>query len=255
MNERIRHGFDRVSPRLAVLLVSSACAIGPKYRRPDRAGPAGIQGGAAGRLEGCAAQRRRASRQVVERVYNDPGLDALEDQVSISNQNVLAAEAQFRAAQSGRARRPGRSISHGDRGAVRHAFRNGRGVGRAAPLHDPDRCDLSGRRLGKHPAQRGRQRRRRAGVGRRTRERPLVVPGGARRRLLPASGTGRRAAAARRHREVVRAVCATDPGPIRRRRRVDGRRGAGSDAAGNSPRAVGRPGQFSGRNSSMRSPC
>jgi NodT family efflux transporter outer membrane factor (OMF) lipoprotein len=31
-------------------------------------------------------------------IYNDPQLDALEDHVSISNQNVLAAEAQFRAA-------------------------------------------------------------------------------------------------------------------------------------------------------------
>ncbi len=34
------------------------------------------------------------------KVYNDPGLDALEEQVSISNQNVLAAEAQFRAAKA-----------------------------------------------------------------------------------------------------------------------------------------------------------
>ena len=34
------------------------------------------------------------------RCYNDPALDALEDQVSISNQNVLAAEAQFRAARA-----------------------------------------------------------------------------------------------------------------------------------------------------------
>src|SRR5262249_43009907 len=33
-------------------------------------------------------------------VYNDPQLSTLEDQVSISNQNVLAAEAQFREAQA-----------------------------------------------------------------------------------------------------------------------------------------------------------
>jgi outer membrane protein TolC len=33
-------------------------------------------------------------------VYQDPGLDALENQVSISNQNVLAAEAQYREARA-----------------------------------------------------------------------------------------------------------------------------------------------------------
>ena len=72
------------------------------------------------------------------RVYNDPGLDALEDQVSISNQNVLAAEAQFRAARAAvRVTRAGQFPDR-DRRAVRHAFRNGRGVGRAAPVHGPD---------------------------------------------------------------------------------------------------------------------
>ena len=33
-------------------------------------------------------------------IYNDPKLNALEEQVSISNQNVLAAEAQYRAARA-----------------------------------------------------------------------------------------------------------------------------------------------------------
>ena len=105
-----------------MLLVSSACAIGPKYRRPDTpAPPAFKEAPPAGWKD--AQPNDGAPRGTWWRVYNDPGLDALEGQVSISNQNVLAAEAQFRAARGGRARHPGGSISHRDRGAVRHAFR------------------------------------------------------------------------------------------------------------------------------------
>ena len=81
------------------LLLSSACMVGPKYQRPGApAPPAFKEAPPAGWKE--AQPNDGALRGQWWKVYNDPRLDALEDQVSISNQNVLAAEAQFRAAKA-----------------------------------------------------------------------------------------------------------------------------------------------------------
>ncbi len=73
--------------------------IGPKYQRPGApASPAFKEELPAGWKE--AQPNDGALRGKWWKVYNDPRLDALEDQVSISNQNVLAADAQFRAAKA-----------------------------------------------------------------------------------------------------------------------------------------------------------
>ena len=81
------------------LLFSSACMVGPKYHRPGApAPPAFREAPPAGWKE--AQPNDGVLRGKWWTVYNDPRLDAFEDQVSISNQNVLAAEAQFRAAQA-----------------------------------------------------------------------------------------------------------------------------------------------------------
>ena len=81
------------------LLLSSACMIGPKYQRPGAAAPPAFkEAPPAGWKE--AQPNDGALRGNWWKVYNDPRLDALEDQVSISNQNVLAAEAQFREAKA-----------------------------------------------------------------------------------------------------------------------------------------------------------
>jgi outer membrane protein TolC len=78
------------------LLILNACMIGPKYQRPSvPAPPAFKEELPPGWKE--AQPNDGALRGKWWQVYNDPHLDALEDQVSISNQNVLAAEAQFRA--------------------------------------------------------------------------------------------------------------------------------------------------------------
>jgi NodT family efflux transporter outer membrane factor (OMF) lipoprotein len=98
MNEGITQG-SIVFATLGVLLLSNACAIGPKYRRPDMpATPAFKEAPPAGWKD--AQPSDGVPRGSWWRVYNDTGLDALEGQVSISNQNVLAAEAQFRAARA-----------------------------------------------------------------------------------------------------------------------------------------------------------
>jgi NodT family efflux transporter outer membrane factor (OMF) lipoprotein len=82
-----------------LLLFATACMIGPKYQRPSApAPPAFKEELPAGWKE--AQPNDGALRGKWWKVYSDPGLDALEDQVSISNQNVLAAEAQFRAAKA-----------------------------------------------------------------------------------------------------------------------------------------------------------
>jgi len=93
-SHRRRRG--RHAALLPLLLALGACAVGPKYRRPavetapvfkenqgwEPASPAPIPAG-----------------QPWWSIYNDPVLDRLEQQVVISNQNLKAAEAAFRAAQ------------------------------------------------------------------------------------------------------------------------------------------------------------
>jgi len=50
-------------------------------------------------MEAIAARRRLLQRPMVE-LYNDSALNALEEQVSVSNQNVLQAEAQYKQAKA-----------------------------------------------------------------------------------------------------------------------------------------------------------
>jgi NodT family efflux transporter outer membrane factor (OMF) lipoprotein len=107
MNDSLRNGTN-LSHRLpsslvlgtaGLLLFSNACMIGPKYQRPGApAPPAFKEEPPAGWKE--AQPNDGALRGEWWKVYLDPRLDALEDQVSISNQNVLAAEAQFREAKA-----------------------------------------------------------------------------------------------------------------------------------------------------------
>lgn len=71
--------------------------VGPKYQRPPAAAPAAFKEPPP---EGW--KEAQPSDGVIRgkwwEIYNDPDLNALEEQVSISNQNVLAAEASFREA-------------------------------------------------------------------------------------------------------------------------------------------------------------
>jgi len=82
-----------------VLAASVACAVGPTYRRPDvPAPPAFAEGLPSGWKD--AQPRDGAVKGPWWEVFADSELSALEQHVSISNQNVLAAEAQLRAAQA-----------------------------------------------------------------------------------------------------------------------------------------------------------
>jgi NodT family efflux transporter outer membrane factor (OMF) lipoprotein len=82
-----------------LLLFANACMVGPKYQRPGAPAPVAFkEAPPAGWKQ--AQPNDGALRGKWWEVYNDPRLNALEDQVNISNQNVLAAEAQFRAAKA-----------------------------------------------------------------------------------------------------------------------------------------------------------
>jgi NodT family efflux transporter outer membrane factor (OMF) lipoprotein len=104
MNNRSRNAFGRrrIAYILAIagaMLFSSACMIGPKYQRPTAPAPSAFkEPPPAGWKE--AQPNDGAIRGKWWEIYNDPQLNALEERVSISNQNVLMAEAQYREAKA-----------------------------------------------------------------------------------------------------------------------------------------------------------
>jgi NodT family efflux transporter outer membrane factor (OMF) lipoprotein len=81
---------------LAVPLVVTGCSVGPDYQTPSAPVPAG-------NYKELGKWKQAEPRDGVIRgkwweIYHDPVLNALEDKVNISNQNVIEAEAQFREA-------------------------------------------------------------------------------------------------------------------------------------------------------------
>lgn len=78
-----------------VLLLFAGCSVGPDYHRPPAETPAAYKENAGWKV---AQPRDELPRGKWWEVYNDPKLNALEDQVDISNQNIAAAEANFRQA-------------------------------------------------------------------------------------------------------------------------------------------------------------
>jgi NodT family efflux transporter outer membrane factor (OMF) lipoprotein len=82
-----------------LLLLANACMVGPKYQRPAAPAPVAFkEAPPAGWKE--AQPNDGALRGKWWEIYHDPRLNALEEQVAISNQNVLAAAAQFQAAKA-----------------------------------------------------------------------------------------------------------------------------------------------------------
>ncbi len=79
---------------VTVMLIS-ACTVGPNYVKPTTGTPAAYK-----ELKGwkVATPSDNVIRGTWWEIYNDPQLNALEEQVNISNQNIAVAEAQFRQA-------------------------------------------------------------------------------------------------------------------------------------------------------------
>jgi NodT family efflux transporter outer membrane factor (OMF) lipoprotein len=77
--------------------------VGPKYQRPTAPVPAAFKETPPADWKEMQAWKQAQPSEAVKRgkwweIYNDPELNALEEQVSISNQNVKMAEAQYREA-------------------------------------------------------------------------------------------------------------------------------------------------------------
>ena len=86
----------RFSMLMAVPLFFSGCMVGPDYTRPSAPAPAGTYK-ELGNWKQAQPQDDMIRGKWWE-IYHDPELNKLEEQVNISNQNVLQAEAQFRSA-------------------------------------------------------------------------------------------------------------------------------------------------------------
>jgi NodT family efflux transporter outer membrane factor (OMF) lipoprotein len=83
---------------------TAACAVGPSYKRPAAPVPPAYKEQAADAVPAGpwkpAEPRDEAPRGKWWEAFGDPRLNALEEQVDISNQNIAQAEATFRAARA-----------------------------------------------------------------------------------------------------------------------------------------------------------
>ena len=103
----------KLSPRFPVmavfvlLLVSSGCMVGPRYKRPAIVAPPTFKEQPPVNFKEAEAAEWKQSQPGDAyskgrwwELYNDAALNALEEQVNVSNQNVLQAEAQYRQAKA-----------------------------------------------------------------------------------------------------------------------------------------------------------
>jgi NodT family efflux transporter outer membrane factor (OMF) lipoprotein len=101
----VSRSLRRYGP-VAAALFAAGCAVGPNYKRPDAPVPAAYKATPAADAEQAhpdwkeARPSDTADRGAWWEVFGDPQLDALEARVSVSNQNVALAEAQFRGARA-----------------------------------------------------------------------------------------------------------------------------------------------------------
>jgi NodT family efflux transporter outer membrane factor (OMF) lipoprotein len=92
---------------LVLLLASSGCMVGPRYKRPAVVAPPTFKEQSPVNFKEAEASEWKQSQPADAyskgrwwELYNDAALNALEEQVNVSNQNVLQAEAQYRQAKA-----------------------------------------------------------------------------------------------------------------------------------------------------------
>ena len=97
----------RMGAILGLLLVSAGCMVGPNYKRPTAVTPPAFKEQPPVNFKEAEAAGWKPSQPGDAfakgrwwELYNDAALNALEEQVSVSNQNVLRAEAQYRQAKA-----------------------------------------------------------------------------------------------------------------------------------------------------------
>jgi len=82
---------------LAACALVTACAVGPDYKRPDTEVPQQYKEAGDWKV---GTPNDAVTRGKWWLIFNDPHLNALEDQVAAANQNILVAESQYRQAQA-----------------------------------------------------------------------------------------------------------------------------------------------------------
>ena len=92
---------------VTLLLASAGCAVGPAYRQPSIGAPPAFKEQPPANLDEAEAAGWKQSQPGDAyakgrwwELYNDAALNALEEQVNVSNQNVLQAEALYRQARA-----------------------------------------------------------------------------------------------------------------------------------------------------------
>jgi NodT family efflux transporter outer membrane factor (OMF) lipoprotein len=92
---------------LSLLLVSAGCTVGPNYKRPMAPVPPAFKEQPPANFKEAEAAGWKQSQPGDAyskgrwwELYNDAALNALEEQVGVSNQNVLQAEAQYQEARA-----------------------------------------------------------------------------------------------------------------------------------------------------------
>jgi NodT family efflux transporter outer membrane factor (OMF) lipoprotein len=82
---------------MVFLTLAAACTVGPNYVKPAAVVPEAYKEMKGWKVAGPMDHLERGKWW---ELFNDPQLSALEDQVDVSNQNIAAAEAQFRQARA-----------------------------------------------------------------------------------------------------------------------------------------------------------
>jgi NodT family efflux transporter outer membrane factor (OMF) lipoprotein len=95
----VRRARSLVGPALAAVLaaLASGCVVGPNYTRPPVVAPDAYKENAGWKV---AEPRDDALRGSWWELFGDPQLNALAQQVSVANQNLLVAEATYRQARA-----------------------------------------------------------------------------------------------------------------------------------------------------------
>src|ERR1700735_4128658 len=90
---------------LSAALLLSGCTVGPKYHRPSVTTPESFKELTPADYQTTDGWRVAQPRDAALKgkwweIFNDPELNALEDQVNVSNQNIAMAAANFQAARA-----------------------------------------------------------------------------------------------------------------------------------------------------------
>jgi NodT family efflux transporter outer membrane factor (OMF) lipoprotein len=85
---------------LVAVLAGSACRVGPVYQRPSAPAPPALREMAGNDEWKMATPSDDLPKGPWWEIFDDPQLNALEEQVAINNQNLKQADAQFRQAQA-----------------------------------------------------------------------------------------------------------------------------------------------------------